>query len=107
MTPEQELQFEKLIKDVQYLMDMESKDNFSDLKIFRKKVEFKNDVTFANDMSFGGEVTFEDKVGFYGTTPVAQQSSVTTPSGGATIDTQARSSIGEIKIILDNYGLTA
>lgn len=49
----------------------------------------------------------DQKLGFFGKTPVAQQTTVTTPSGGGTQDAQARSSIGEIKTILTNLGLTS
>ena len=46
-------------------------------------------------------------VGFYGTDPIAQQTAVTKPSGGATIDTEARTAIDDIIDIIDNLGLAA
>lgn len=47
------------------------------------------------------------KLGFYGTTPVAQQAAITPPSGGTTVDTQCRSAVATIIIYLQNLGLIA
>ncbi len=65
------------------------KNDFSDLKIFVKPVQFKS------------------KVGFYGITPIIQASAITAPTGGSTIDSQARTAIGTIITDLKNLGLTA
>jgi hypothetical protein len=71
------------------------KDNFSNQQIFRKDVEM------ARKISLNGQV------GFFGEAPVGQQGSITTPSGGATQDTEARTAIVQIKTALDNLGITA
>lgn len=47
------------------------------------------------------------KLGFYGVTPVVQQSAITAPSGGATQDAEARTAINSILTALQNLGLTA
>ena len=52
------------------------------------------------------------KAGFFSVTPVAQQSAITSPSGGGSsstdaIDISARTAIGQIKTALQNLGLTA
>lgn len=47
------------------------------------------------------------KIGFFGTTPRAQYSAITTPVGGSTVDAEARSSIVEIKTRLSGYGITS
>lgn len=47
------------------------------------------------------------KVGFYGKTPIAQSGAISAPSGGATIDAQARSAIVSIIAVLVNSGLIA
>lgn len=47
------------------------------------------------------------KLGFFNKSPVVQQATVTAPTGGGTVDTEARSSINEIKAILTALGLTA
>jgi len=53
----------------------------------------------------GTETT--QKLGFFGETPVVQPSAISAPSGGATVDTQARASINAIITALQSLGLTA
>lgn len=45
------------------------------------------------------------KLGFFGSDPVEQQPAVSDPSGGGTVDSQARTAIIAIKSELENYGL--
>lgn len=47
------------------------------------------------------------KLGFFGVTPVVQQSAITAPAGGATQDAEARTAINTIRTVLQNLGLTA
>jgi hypothetical protein len=47
-----------------------------------------------------------DKLGFFGHIAVVQQTTATTPSGGATQDAESRTAIGQIKTALTNLGLT-
>jgi hypothetical protein len=47
------------------------------------------------------------KIGFFGKTPIGQPSGISSPSGGATIDTQSRNAIDAIRTALINLGLTA
>lgn len=47
-----------------------------------------------------------EKIGFFGTTPVIQESSVSKPTGGTTVDSEARTAIDAIIDVLDAYGLT-
>ena len=47
------------------------------------------------------------KIGFFNATPVVQQAAITAPTGGATIDTQARTAINTIITTLQTLGLTA
>jgi len=44
---------------------------------------------------------------FYGTTPIAQEAHIADPSGGATIDAEARTAINSILADLALYGLQA
>lgn len=52
----------------------------------------------------GNYIGFSDsKIGFYGTTPVVQQSTASTATDAATVITLANA----LKVALDAYGLTA
>lgn len=59
----------------------------------------------ANGLKIGKSTT--DKISAYGVAPVAQQSAITAPSGGATIDTQSRTAINSLITALKNFGITA
>lgn len=58
-----------------------------------------------NGSKFG--TTNKDKIAFYGATPVVQSGAISSPSGGLTVDSQARSAIDVIRIALQNFGITA
>jgi len=47
------------------------------------------------------------RVGFFGVTAVVQQANITNPTGGAVIDTQARTAIDAILAMLEAYGISA
>lgn len=47
------------------------------------------------------------QVGFLGATPAARQAHIADPSGGGTVDTQARSAINSILAALETFGLVA
>ena len=81
-------QVEKLTQELEAFKSLYYKDNYSDLQVFRKQVLFKRNV------------------GFYQTTPIAQQPAITLPSGGTTIDSQSRTAINSLITTLKNLGLT-
>ena len=54
--------------------------------------------------SIGTEAT--QKLSFYGVTPVVQQGAITVPSGGLTVDAEARSSISDLITRIKNFGIT-
>jgi hypothetical protein len=47
------------------------------------------------------------KLGFFNATPVTQRSAITSPSGGSTIDTEARAAIDSLRQALIDLGFTA
>lgn len=47
------------------------------------------------------------KLGFFNKAPAAQQATIDDPSGGVTIDANARTAINSILDVLDVFGLTA
>lgn len=77
---------------------------------FSNQIVFDSPVKFNRGIIAGSEglsiVESGQKVGFFGVTPVTRQASIGQPSGGATVDSQARAAINSILTVLDNYGLT-
>lgn len=54
-----------------------------------------------------GELSSAAAVGFLGATPVNRQAFIADPSGGATVDAEARTAITAVITALENYGLLA
>lgn len=58
-------------------------------------------------ININGDINHDgDKIGFFGTTPVSQEPAITSPSGGSTVDSEARSAIGDLIGVVEAYGLT-
>jgi hypothetical protein len=67
-------------------------------------------LTGAGDLDVFGNASIGSSgksVGFYGVTPVARAAAITSPSGGATIDSQSRTAIDAIRVALTNIGITS
>jgi hypothetical protein len=128
MTPEEK----KLLLDVSRglkqvsnkldaFLDVYYRTNFPDKIIFEKDVEINSNFTFASSItlldnqnivvgtSVGTKIgtSSTQKIGFFGATPVAQQSNISSPSGGVTVDAEARTAIVSILGVLDALGFTA
>ena len=102
-------------------LDIYYRTNFPDKIVFEKDVEINSNFTFASSItlldsqnivtgtSVGTKIgtTSSQKIGFFGATPVAQQSSIANPSGGVTVDAEARTAIVSILGVLDALGFTA
>ncbi len=48
-----------------------------------------------------------NKMSVYGVMPIAKQAAITGPTGGGTIDSQARTAINTIITTLQNFGITS
>lgn len=89
MTPEQRItELERKVRDLEYKLSLFTR---ADRYLFTKTLQ-----TIA-----GG------KIGFYGETPIAQQSAISAPSGGITQDAEARTAINSIRTALTNIGITS
>jgi len=104
MTPEEKKMVEQLAKDVATIKNYTTNLGGS--------LEFKNIV---QRYAAGDGGVFEIKgelkhtgtlAGFFNKTPVGQQASIADPSGGVTVDANARTAINSILDVLDILGFT-
>jgi hypothetical protein len=91
---QQELRIQDLEKTVKQLTNVLSSilQNSSATKVY-----------FKNQVQFDGQ----GQIGFFGKDPIKKPAAITAPSGGATVDTQARTAISTIITTLQNLGLTS
>lgn len=80
-----------------------------DKYVFTRNVQLANGRNFEFGKNDGTQIGTEtsQKLAFYGSTPVIQQGAVSSPSGGATVDSQARTAIDQIRSTLITYGFLA
>ena len=89
-------------------------DNFSDRKVFRKKVELfdgNNIITSTDTGSSFGDSTSQ-KVSVYGVTPVIQQNAIASPTSPGGVYSQAEmvslyNAIISLRNAIKNFGITA
>ena len=97
---------EKKLDDLLYLYN---KENLPSRKEYTKPLILKdvqNNTEFDN--TAGVKIGYStSKLSFFGANPVVKQSAINTPSGGATVDNESRTAIGQIKTALTNLGLTS
>jgi hypothetical protein len=81
----------------------------SDRFIFSKLVQFLDGRNVQLGRSTGTMIgtASDQKLGFFGKSPVAQQSHISAPSGGTTVDSQSRTAITSIISLLQAFGLTS
>lgn len=118
MKPEDKKLLEDTAAKVDKLVDLYYRINRIDRHVFRNPVYFEGKIYF-DVISFLEDTTVAtgttgltlgetgDKIGFLGHAPVAQQSAITAPTGGATVDTEARTAINSIRTVMTNFGLTS
>ena len=68
-------------------------------------VNLGNDTVNATTIQIGNDVTGSE-IGFFGITPVVQQPAITKPTGGAIVDTEARTAVNKIIDALQLFGFT-
>lgn len=96
MTPEEKKLLEDTAKKLDTFLDLYYKSHYVDKDVYANKVYFRNDVYLPTKTAFFGS-----------NTPVAKQAAISTPSGGATVDAQARTAINTIITTLSSLGLTS
>lgn len=94
------------------IKDLEDKMNFfvmPDRYLFKRDIELFNGQNIRVGKSIGSSFgkSSTDKASVYGVTPVIQASAISSPSGGTTIDSQARTAIDSIRNAIKNFGITA
>ena len=115
MSPEEKQQLNELTQKVNQLIDVYYRTHYIDKDVFSNPVYINNKL-FLKDgtvlstgsttgMKFGHATT--EKRAVFGETPIVQQSAITAPSGGTTIDSEARTAINSIRTVLSAFGFTA
>ena len=81
----------------------------SDRFTFEKLVQFLDGRNVQLGLTTGTKIgtSTNQKLGFFNKTPIVQVSAISAPTGGSTIDTEARTAINSIRTALTNLGLTA
>jgi hypothetical protein len=81
-----------------------------ELKAEFYKNNFPQQQTFVKDVIFNGTSTFASlnpTTSFgLGVTPAVRQGNIVAPTGGVTVDGEARTAINEIRAVLDVFGFT-
>lgn len=94
---------------VRKLIREELQELLQDKYTFNKEVRFLDgrNIQFGKTTGtiIGTETT--QRLGFFGKSPVTQQSAISSPVGGSTVDTEARTAINALKDVFYNFGLTA
>lgn len=96
MTPEERKLLQDTSAKLDAFLDVYYRTVFIDKQVYMNKTYFKNDVYLPTKTAFFGS-----------NTQVSKQSAITAPTGGATIDSQARTAIGTIITTLQSLGLTS
>lgn len=73
---------------------------------FNKHLKLENGVDISTTGDRGSRIGTSslEKLGFYGASPVVRQPSITSPSGGGTVDSESRTAIGSIITTLRTLG---
>lgn len=97
---------ENLQRKIDQLNDIITRLNLNDRFLLIKPLALQNtDIKIygTTGTKIGGS---KDKLSVYGVAPITQQAAIAAPSGGTTIDTQARATEVLIIAALKNFGIT-
>lgn len=79
---------------------------FPDRYLFQRDIELFNGKNIKIGVSTGTKIgQSNSKIAFFGATPVVQQPFIAYPSGGATVDSQARSAVTSVITTLQQVGI--
>lgn len=104
MTPQERQELERMKQELAQLRDLFFKGDFPDKKVFYKKLVAEGGLDLTGTPISLGQTG--GAVGLYGVTPVARAGAITAPSGGATVDSEARTAINSIRTAIKNFGIT-
>jgi hypothetical protein len=99
-------ELEKMVLTLKGRMDAyELTDRF----VFKKTLQMLDGRNMQLGKTTGTQIGTEttQKLGFFGHAPVAQQSHISAPSGGTTVDSQSRTALTSIILLLQTFGLTS
>lgn len=126
MTPEERQLLIDTARRLNDFLDVYYREHFIDKIIFDRDV-YMNRTMYISSLTLTSSLALNDginittgtstgsmicsasgqKLGFWGTTPVTRPSSIPDASGGATVDTQARSAINSLLSAMRSVGLIA
>ena len=105
MTPQEKQQLDNLERKLDRLLIMYQQNFFIDKVVFDKPVTFRDTFSVeSNSFALGNSAS---TIGFYSATPVIQPATISDPSGGANIDSEARTAINTLIDRLQELGLIA
>lgn len=92
-------------EEMRHILEFFNHTNFN----FQKHITILDDKNIQVGRTNGTKIgtATDQKIGFFGHAPVIQQSAITDPSGGATVDAEARAKIIQIRDALKSLGLIA
>jgi hypothetical protein len=81
----------------------------TDRYAFQKKIQIFDGAHIQVGRNKGTKIGTEttQKLSVFNATPVVQATAITAPSGGGTIDSQARTAINSLITVLKDFGITA
>lgn len=106
MTPEEKKLLIETSQRLNQFLDLYHRIDQIDKFLLIKPLVLRNSnikVEGTNGMKIAENAT--DKMSLWGVTPIVQPGAITTPSGGANIDPQARAAIASILAALRNVGV--